>query len=238
MNENEVKQSFSLKYFLLITITTVIMYGIGLAISRFSDSRPIKEITVANGNLINLINDLYLLEEQYGVKYYLKDETRTKISSLFWKKVIIENSGNKGVSDLSVTVILRGNDIKLGEFPNIKTVPSKVIDTIAVKKDYVSTDDKHLWTVSLLNPGESITFEYSAFSKKKIDSISLYIIPRKRDWKIKYENLTFSYEASLNDYLNNKHDVLEMVTPLNSDEVFDAILDYLILNHKSFSKKD
>jgi len=199
MNNNEVKPSYSLKYLFLTALTAAIIGGIGLGITKLYESQPTKEISVANGYVINLINDSSLPEDKFEVEYFYKGKKRTKISSLFRKKVIIKNSGNVGVIDLSVTAILRDDDIQLLDQPKIKTIPIEVIDTISVIKAKESTRKKHSWIISLLNPGESVTFEYSAFSEKKLDSISLDIIPRKKDWKVNYEELGFSVSARLSD---------------------------------------
>lgn len=190
MIKHEINPSFSLKYLILTAITAAIISGVGFGISKIYESRPIKEITVTSGYLLSLINDSYLPKEKFDVVYYLKGKKRTKILSLFRKKVIIKNTGNKGVQNLSVTAILRGEGIKLVSLPKIKTIPIEVIDTIKVEKNNSSTDNKHIWNISLLNPGESITFEYSAFSKDEKKSISLDVIPRKKDWRIIYEELT------------------------------------------------
>ena len=208
MDNKEVKPSFSLKYLLLTALTAAIIGGIGIGISKLYDSKPTKELSVANGYTINLINDSSLPKDKFEVEYYFKGEDRIKISSLFRKKVIIKNSGNVGVVDLNVTAILRDKDIQLVDQPKINTIPWSVIDTISVDKNKESSDKKHIWVVSLLNPGESVTFEYSAFSKSKLDSISLDIIPRKKDWKVNYRELRFSEKSSIDEWLTDLSGVL------------------------------
>lgn len=134
MKNNEIKPSFGLKYLLLTVLAGVIIYGIGFGISKVFEFRSRKELTVANGYLINLINDTFLPKEQFDVGYYLKGKTRTKLSSIFIKKVFIKNTGNEGVEDLKITAVLKGDDIQLVATPQIKTMPEEVIDTIEVKK--------------------------------------------------------------------------------------------------------
>ncbi|RVU82879.1 hypothetical protein EOL70_20270 [Leucothrix sargassi] len=199
MNNNEVKPSFSLKYLLLTAITAAIVGGVGLGLSNLYESRPNQELTVANGYSLDVIGGASLPRDDFEVEYYLKGEERKKISSLFRKKVIMENSGNVGISELAITAVLKNDDAALIPQPKIESVPKNIVDAISISKDGNSTNKKHNWTISLINPGESISFDYTAFSEKDIDSISLEVIPRKKDLSIKYEELGLSKATSFGE---------------------------------------
>lgn len=197
MANNEIKPSFSLKYLILTALTAGIIGGVGFALSKLYESRPILELTVANGYSINVIGETTLPTDTFEIEYYTKGQERKKISSLFRKKVIIKNTGNIGVSDLNVTAVLKDKEVALTDLPKIESDPVNIINAISIIKSDKSTNKKHDWIISLLNPGESISFDYSAFSEQSIDKISLDVIPRKQDWKVKYQELALLEKSSL-----------------------------------------
>lgn len=49
-----------------------------------------------------------------------------------------------------------------------------------------------MWNVPLLNQGESLTFEYTIYSEKKLTGISFSTVPRKKDWDVSRENILAS----------------------------------------------
>lgn len=196
METNEVKPSFSLKYILLTTLITLITAGISIAISKLYESRPNAEVTVSKGYSINVIGGTTLPNEKFEVEFYFKENKRTKILSLFRQKIIIANTGNVGISDLEVTASLKDEDLTLIDPPKLETSPPNIIDAVSVTKTEKSTTKKHYWIISLLNPGESISFDYSAFSEKYLDSISMEVIPRKKDVSIKYEELSLQDKST------------------------------------------
>lgn len=184
MSKEEVKPSFSLKYLLLTLVTTLIISGGGIGVAKLIENKPKKELAVIDGFQTSLINDQELLSNQIEAKYYLKGDPKKEISSLFRKRVTIENVGTEGVENLSITAVLRGEELLLVSDPKITTEPREIHHAISIKKKSGSTDMKHEWLVSLLNPGESISFEYDVYSESEVDDIQLSIIPRKKDWTI------------------------------------------------------
>lgn len=184
MEQKEVKPSFSIKYLVLTLITTIIISGVGLGFSKLYVSKTKKEFTLIDAFEIDLLNDDALPKEQIEVKYYLKGNPKKEISTLFRKSVTIRNSGNEGAENLQVSAVLKGDNIFLASEPNIITQPREIIDVITIKKGEGSTETQHNWSVSLLNPGESITFEYNVYSVEDVDKIILNIIPRKKDWVV------------------------------------------------------
>lgn len=201
MPNEEVKPSFSLKYLLLTALTAAIVGGVGWAASKLVELRPTKELSVANGYSINVIDRNLLSQDKFEVEYYLKGEEMKKISSLFRKKVIIKNTGNEGVTDLKITAILKTNGLELIEEPRIETFPKSIVDAIIFTKSKESNSKKHIWNVSLLNPGESISLDYTIFSTEEHDKFSFEIIPRKKDWVVNYKELRFSQEISFTGFI-------------------------------------
>jgi hypothetical protein len=201
MESNEVKPSFSFKYLFLVALTAVIVAGVGFGLSKLYEARAIHEITVIKGYSINVIDDTSLPKDKIEVEYYLKGEERKKISSLFRNKVIIKNSGNVGVSNLQVTAILKNKKAELVDSPKLESSPSNILDVISVSKSENSTNKKHLWVISLLNPGESISFDYSIFSEGKIDTVLFELIARKKDLKVKQEELTLAKDISTSEWI-------------------------------------
>ena len=57
MTEKEVKPSFSLKYLVLTLLTTMIVSGIGLLISKIYESKPVKEMEVFQDGQVDIFND-------------------------------------------------------------------------------------------------------------------------------------------------------------------------------------
>lgn len=184
MEHEEIKPSFSLKYLVLTFVTTIVISGVGIGISKLYDSKPKNEFTVIDGFEIDLLNDEALPTKQFEAKFYLKGNPKIEISSLFRKSVTIKNSGNEGAENLQISAALKGANVFLVSEPNIKTEPKEIIDAITIKKDKGSTETQHDWKVSLLNPDESITFDYSIYSEADVDKIALNIIPRKKDWVV------------------------------------------------------
>ena len=84
---------------------------------------------------------------------------------------------------LSVTI--KQENAKLVGAPGISSEPQDIISAISIKKiENESDEQRHTWTISLLNPGESIVLDYSIYSEKKLESIEFLILPRKKDWKV------------------------------------------------------
>jgi hypothetical protein len=180
----EVKPSFSWKYLVLTLITALIISAVGLGVSKLYQSRPLKEIVVYDNGQINMLNDEALPTDQIEATYYLKGNPKKKIESLFLNLTAVKNAGNEGIENLLVTFNLKEDDAFLIS-PIIKAEPKGIIDAISItKKDGESTDKKHVWNISLLNPGESVIFEYTIYSQAKLKKIEFSATPRKKDWSV------------------------------------------------------
>ncbi len=184
MTEKEVKPSFSLKYLVLTLLTTMIVSGIGLLISKIYESKPVKEMEVFQDSQVDIFNDDAFPKDLIEATYYLKGNPKKKIAMLFRKVVLIRNSGNEGAENVLVTAALAEKDAHLVAMPKITTEPKDIVDVVSVSRVEGGNSNRPTWNISLLNPGESVKFEYFVYSEKKLRQINLNILPRKKDWKI------------------------------------------------------
>jgi hypothetical protein len=189
MTQEEVKPSFSLKYLVLTILSTAVISGIGLLITKALESKPIREIEVLESDQTNLLNDAAFPKDQIEASYTLKESQNKKIATLFRKVVVIRNSGNEGAENIPVTANLQESNAYLISAPKIKTEPKEIVDAISISKTENGTSNRQTWNISLLNPGEAVVFEYFVYSEEKLDSINLKIIPRKKDWTIANKSL-------------------------------------------------
>jgi hypothetical protein len=133
---------------------------------------------------VNLLNDDVIPKGEIEATYHLKGNPNKKISSLFLSTIALKNTGNEGAENVLITASLKGGNAKLIDHPKIKTDPKEIVDAITLTKKDGSTTQKHIWNISLINPNESVIFDYFVYSENQIDAITLNVLPRKKDWKI------------------------------------------------------
>lgn len=184
MPQEEVKPSFSLKYFVLTLLSTVIISGVGLVISKVYESRPSREIEVFQDDPIDILNDAGFPKNQIEASFYLKGNPKKKVATLFRKVVVIRNAGNEGAENVLVSAALIEDNAHLVSTPKIRTEPREIVDGIALSRSESSTSNKETWNISLLNPGESVILEYFVYSEEILPTITLNIVPRKKDWSV------------------------------------------------------
>lgn len=184
MAQEEIKPSFSLKYLVLTLISTVLISGIGLVISKAYESKQIKQLEVFQDEQIDVLNDAAFPRDHIEASYYLKDSPKKKVATLFRKIVIIRNAGTEGAENILVSAVLAEIDAHLVAAPKVRTLPKKIVDAIAISRSDTGSDNKQTWNISLLNPGESVIFEYYVYSENKLTEINLNILPRKKDWVV------------------------------------------------------
>ena len=85
---------------------------------------------------------------------------------LFRKVVLIRNSGNEGAENVLVTAALAEKDAHLVAMPKITTEPKDIVDVVSVSRVEGGNSNRPTWNISLLNPGESVKFEYFVYSEK------------------------------------------------------------------------
>jgi hypothetical protein len=190
MSEHEIKPSFSWRYLILTFITAIIVSGVGFGITKYFEAKPAKELIVYEDILSDLIDDAALTMNQIEATYYLKGDPKKKIECLFRKVVVIKNNGNEGVEDLSIIFSIKEDDAFLLDTPKIKSLPKDVIDAMSItKNESMSSNQKHVWNVALLNKDEALIFEYSAYSEKKLNNLTFSAIPRKKNWTVSHKSL-------------------------------------------------
>ena len=103
---------------------------------------------------------------------------------MYTKKFTIKNDGDIGAENITVLVALEGEEIYLNLSPKITTFPNDLKNFVNLKKEKKSTNKLHYWNVSLLNPGETLSFEYMVASNLNLESVSLNVMARKKDWHV------------------------------------------------------
>jgi hypothetical protein len=180
----EVKPSFSFRYIVLTLVTTGLVSGIGLGITKLLESRPVRILEVFQDEAIDVLNEQAFPRDQIEATYRLKDNPKKKIATLFRKLVAIKNAGNEGVENIVVAAALEQSNAQLVSAPKIRTRPREIVDAVAISRIDGATTTRQSWNISLLNPGESVVFEYFVYSEIKLPNVTLIVVPRKKDWQV------------------------------------------------------
>jgi len=184
MSDQEIKPAFTLKYIALTLITTLLVSLVSVIVSKYTDSRPSRELHVFTMPGLGLIGDSKLPRDQIEAIYYLKSNPKREIRSLFRKAFLIQNAGTEGVENVRMTATIKEPNVFLISNPRISTEPPEILNAISVKKDEASTQSNHIWTVSLLNPKESIIFDYIVYSEEEHNEVLMTFLPRKKNWTV------------------------------------------------------
>lgn len=198
MSNNEIKPSFSLNYLLLSLITALVVSGAGLVLTKYFEGKPKKEIFVFKNEVLRLIGGEVVHDEQIEAQYFLRQPNgeRKKIENLFKTKVFVKNGSDTGVDNLDVSISLNNSSAFLVSNPKISFEPKEIESVVNFTKDPSSSDKKHIWHISLLNPGESIALDYGAYSEGKIDALEFSVLPRKKDWTVVTQTLSPKNQTS------------------------------------------
>jgi hypothetical protein len=221
MAQEDIKPSFSLKYFALTIISTVLISGIGLAISKAYESKQKREIEVIQDEEIDILNDSAFPRDHIEATYHLKGNPKKKVATLFRKVVVIRNAGSEGAENILVSAALAETEAHLVAAPKIRTQPKEIVDAIAISKGDSSAANKQTWNISLLNPGESVIFEYFVYSEQKLSSIKLTILPRKKDWTVVNKSI-------LGQAPNTKETLIRSLTVVGGAPLALLLLVYVI----------
>ncbi len=184
MSDSEIKPSFSPKYLSLIVVTAVIAATATALVNKIYESREVRQLAYDLGSDYHEIRGEPLFGEQIVAEYHLKAAPETRLKTLIRKQVRVENTGTKSAEDILFSAAIKEDGAMLVDKPGISTVPKEIVDGILVKKTAASDNKKHVWTISLLNPGESILFDYGIYSEAEVKAASLTVAVRKADWQI------------------------------------------------------
>ena len=201
MTQEEIKPSFSLKYLALTLLSAIIMGGVALAISKIYESRPSRVIEISRDDPIDVLRGAGFPTDQIEANFYLKGSPEKKIASLFRNVIVIRNAGNEGAENILVSASLTQSDAHLVPGPKIRTEPRAIIDGIEFSRNDSSTTNKEVWNISLLNPGEAVILEYFVYSERRLSSITLNILPRKKDWSVVNKSL-FERDGSQTSFMS------------------------------------
>lgn len=172
----EVKQGFSIKYIILVIFIAVIGGYFQYAFPHFLDSKEMK-ISFSTKGGTNELNENKIDKDIITVKYSLKNDT-SEVRGFYHKYLFIENTGNIGLDNIDCVVNSKDKNIIL--LKTFKIENENNTNKVNYKLEKVSANEQII-KIPILNPGESISFNYSGYSKKNISNLDLEVTIRKKD---------------------------------------------------------
>lgn len=179
----EVKQGFTVKYFLLVLTTSVIAAVLGFfssyAVERFKEERKIIEVSsVVSANLAALPAGV---GKDLNINISMANGFAESVESLFKYDVTIANNSGRGIDDF-VLYIRAPKGLSLANKPSISSYPDSIIDTVKVDRAE-SRGNGEAYKISLLNNKQSISLSYYGFSKEVVEAKPLDVVMQKKDWE-------------------------------------------------------
>jgi hypothetical protein len=177
----EIKPAFSLKYFALMTIATLLPALIGGAIGYFAseyvkDKKIIDVSSTSSGNLISIADNV---PNDLQVTFALKDNKKETIKGLFRYRVTVANRSTTGLDDFEIFLV-PPSGVTIIDPEEITTTPPQLLQAIAIKKDL--QPNRIHYTANLLNPGQSIIFSFIGLSQAAVADKSFSTVVQKKDW--------------------------------------------------------
>lgn len=183
---NEIKPSFTIKHFALLIITAIISGGTGYFFKYLFESPDDKIISVNKVVTENLIQSVNEFKNQIKAEYSIIGNENIEIKSYFRQSIQIRNEGGEGIENLEIIFDTNNPEINLLTPPSINTIPKEVKKSLKFTLSKDSVSSSHSWIVDLVNPSETIIFEYSAYSSTLVEILDIEVIPRKKDWNVIY----------------------------------------------------
>jgi len=186
MPKHEIKPSFSFKYFLLLSIASIISASITYFFTNFFYSSPSYDITLSeyfSGNLVQLDPQV---KAEVITQFRLKKQPKEILKAFYKYEFTIKNIDNEGIENLKI-IVGSNKDANLIE-PTITSNPKSLMKQNDFVKRTFNNNMKNEWLINLLNKGESIKFEYVAYSSNLIENIKFYAIARAKNLRILKEN--------------------------------------------------
>jgi hypothetical protein len=185
----EVKQSWSPKYILLILFVSLLTGGGGYGLKYLFDTRPKRILVVSPNQTGNLLDLSESVGKQLSSIFRLKNSPGSDVKSYFTYQASIRNAGNEAVEQLQISVEVRTDKVFLITPPQEKTNPKDLLTALAITGDAKdsTSQTKDTRVVSLLNPDEAISLEYVAYSTEKINDLNIVCVPRAKNWIVVHE---------------------------------------------------
>jgi hypothetical protein len=180
----EVKPGWTVSHIVLTVVLSLLTGIVGYSLKYIFEQPPKKTITVLEEGTDNLLKiDKSISGEVITV--YKSAGIPDKPIKGYWKyKTTLTNSGDVGVDNFRVVVETTGKQAAFSKTPNITTSPTAIIKGLKLTQNNLTPPGKDEWLVDLLNPGESVSFEYFAYSPQIDDSVTFTTVVRKKDWEI------------------------------------------------------
>ena len=184
----EVKRSWSLNYILLTAVISVVTGIIGYSIDYFLNKPPTRVLQITGSQPKNLLELSPQVDKVIEANFSLKKESGVALRSFYQYSVSIKNVGDEAVENFPVVVGTGNKDVVLIKPPGIETNPSHLLSVIKLQRNEALVETfKDEWTIGLLNPDESVTFEYIAYSPKRVGRTEFQAVARAKDWEIRYD---------------------------------------------------
>lgn len=180
----EVKPSFSWRYFALTAIVAIVPSAIsGVAGYYFNEyTRDRKVIDVSSTSSGNLVSIPVNIGENLEVLFPVNSGRKEPVKSLVRYDIRLTNKTEQGVDDLSV-FIEPPKGIELTTTPVITTNPPELRNAISVETSIAASGNPIL-KFNLLNPGQTINMGFFGFSQTDVvtGNLPLTAVISKKDW--------------------------------------------------------
>jgi hypothetical protein len=100
---------------------------------------------------------------------------------LFKYETTVRNTSELGIDDFAILVNLPADTSVATTQSSITSHPPELIEVIDIAS-VDRTPTKQEYKVSLLNPGQSLTFSYYAYAAEAMTPPSMAVLVQKRDW--------------------------------------------------------
>jgi hypothetical protein len=231
----EVKQGWSTSYIVLTIFLSILTGCGGYILKYFLESPPRQVITISTSNSGNLLNLDRELQKRVVTKFEMLKNPDLMVESFFRYNVKFRNSGELGIDSLHVTIEANDASITIVKPPNISGSPPNILKAMELKNDTIAQPSyRDQWIIPLLNPGESINFEYLLYSENKTDSCNIAAIARKKDLISQYgvNNETNPKEYFVNKKLGdlNGRDVLYYIMMVSFMQTYIIVIIIVVFN--------
>lgn len=186
-DEKEVKPSWSWNYILLTLLISTLTGGIGYSFNYLFNKPPSRKFLIVESPPKNLVELSPQVDAEITAKFSLKKNPDIALKGFYQYSVTIKNIGSEGVENFPVVVDTGNDKIVLIKPPTIHTTPSHILPVSKPKSSpAVAETFKDEWEISLLNPEESITFEYIAYSAESLKDVKFLTVAGAKNLTVQY----------------------------------------------------
>jgi len=194
-NIHELKQSFTLRYFIFFALTTFLASSIGYFVPRILEKpEEEKRLWVSNYPSQNFIELPNHLANQFEFFQTVTEKQKHQIKSLFGYRISISNASQVSVDNVTLYLYPPKN-VKLVGPPVIRTA-SRALQTSVIDSSKALDGDGVSFVIDFLDSKQSVTFTYLGISSELMQEPTyLSTDARKNGWKI--NNFEAGYDPSI-----------------------------------------